>query len=129
MEFKARQKENFGDVRWSSVCQKSHRVCSIEGQNGREFQVLNKQINLVLCSLLMIGMKTLESKHHNAKLKVMLRKELRIWTFGLHLKENKIMHTRKCPRRLLRINTYSHPHSIKGDSRLRKFIALIEMIN
>ena len=51
------KKINFKDVRWPSVSWKSHRVCSIEGQNRKEVQVLNKQINLVLCSLLMIGMK------------------------------------------------------------------------
>ena len=76
----------------------------------------------------MIGMKALVSKHHIAELKVMLRRELRVWPSGLSLEENRITHTRKWPRRLFRINTYSHPHSLKGDSGLRKFIALIDMI-
>ena len=121
MKFKARQKKkkDFGDVCWPSLCWESHHVCSIERQNGREVQVVNERVNLVLCSLLMIGMKTLESRHHIAELKVMLRRERRVWPLGLSLEENIIIHTRKCPRRLLRIHTYLHPHSIKGDSRLR----------
>ena len=41
------KKINFKDVRWPSVSWKSHRVCSIEGKNRKEVQVLNKQINLV----------------------------------------------------------------------------------
>lgn len=68
----------------------------------------------------MIRMKTLESKHHLAELKTMLMRELKVWSSGLNLEGNKIKHTRRCHRRLLRIHNYSHSHLIKGDSKLKK---------
>ena len=68
-------------------------------------------------------------KTHIAELKVMLRRELRIWPFGLRLEEDRIMHTRNCLKISLRIHTYSHSHLIKGDSRLMKLTTLIKMIH
>ena len=89
--------------------------------------MVNERVNLVLCSLLMIGMKALESRHHIAELKVMLRRELRVWPPGLRLEENRIIHTRKCPRRLLRIHLFTSSFN-KRRFEVEKFTALTKMI-
>ena len=59
--------------------------------------VVHEQTNLVLRSLLMIGMNAFELRHHIAELKVMLRRELRVWPSGLCLEDNRIIHTRNVP--------------------------------
>ena len=62
----------------------------LEDKNIRKILVVNEQTNLVLRSSLMIHMKVFDSRHRLAELKVMLRRELKVWSSGLCLDGNKI---------------------------------------